>query len=147
MMGFNAFRNVDKSIYENIGSGGKISLGAHNSLLQLANTSSFSSPAMYGAGLGAAYGALDGAFSYDGSMVGGAFHGAMLGAVGGVGAKFAADTYGRGALSSGFATGKAGGAGARGTLKSAWSDGGAAFKNSEGQNLGAFQWSAFSKGW
>lgn len=141
MLGFSAFKGV-----EDIASGlttksDKISLGIHNSLLQLGNVSGFGTPAMYGAGAGAAYGAANGAFSYDGSILGGAFHGAMLGGVGGAGLKFAADTYALGAVKSKYASGSLG------SFKNEWSPTGSAFKNSEGNQMGAFQSSAFKGGW
>lgn len=141
MLGFSAFKGVEKGMVDSLSSGQQISLGLHNSLLQLGNVSSFSTPALYGAGAGAAYGALDGAFSYDGSVVGGAFHGAMLGGVGGAGLKFAANTYGKGAAKSGFASGELG------SLKNEWNVSSSAFKNSEGKQMGAFQSSAFKGGW
>lgn len=141
MLGFSAFKGIEKGTVDALSSGQQMSLGLHNSLLQLGNVSSFSSPALYGAGAGAAYGALDGAFSYDGSVVGGAFHGAMLGGVGGTGLKFAANTYGKGALKSKFASGELG------SLKNEWNTTGSAFKTSEGKQMGAFQTSAFKGGW
>ena len=143
MLGFSAFKNagIDAG---SLKGGEQLSLGIHNSLLQLANTSSFKSPAAYGAGLGAAYGAADGAFSYDGSIMGGAFHGAMLGGVGGVGLKQAANTYGKGALELGTATGISATNGLKGSFKNSWKSG---YTDSEGALSGAFQTSAFSKGW
>ncbi len=141
MLGFNAFKGVE-SISKNLSStGDKVSLGVHNSLLQLGNVSGFGTPAMYGAGAGAIYGAANGAFSYDGSILGGAFHGAMLGGVGGAGLKFAADTYGMGAVKSKFASGSLG------SFKNEWNSTGSAFKNSEGNHMSAFQTSAFKGGW
>ena len=138
---FNAFKGIDKGFVEGLGSGQKISLGVHNSLLQLGNSSGFSNSMMTGAGAGAIYGGVNGAFSYDGSILGGAFHGAMLGGVGGAGLKFAADTYARGAIGSGFASG------AKGTFKNEWNTTGSAFKSAEGEQMGAFQTSAFKNGW
>lgn len=142
MLGFNAFKGIDRGVMEGLESTGqKVSLGAHNSLLQLGNVSGYSNPAMVGAGIGAAYGALNGAFGYDGSILGGAFHGAMLGGVGGAGARFAAETYSKGAVKTGFASGK------EGSFANAWEVGGKAFKTAEGKQMGAFQTSAFGRGW
>lgn len=142
MLGFSAFKGIERGVMDGLETTGqKLSLGAHNSMLQLGNVAGYSNPAMAGAGIGAAYGALNGAFSYDGSVLGGAFHGAMLGGIGGAGGKFAAETYGKGAVKSGFASGK------EGTFANAWEVGGAAFKSSDGKQMGAFQTSAFKNGW
>lgn len=153
-MGFNAFRGVaigDAGVKALDSTGAKLSLGAHNSMLQLANVSSWTTPAMYGAGAGAAYGALDGAFSYDGSIMGGAFHGAMLGGVGGAGLKFAADTYAKGAVkgfkpfdeaTSAFTTATGGGSK---KFADAWSATNTAGR--DGERLSAFQWGNFGAGW
>lgn len=152
-MGFNAFRGVaigDAGVKALDSTGAKLSLGAHNSMLQLANVSSWTTPAMYGAGAGAAYGALDGAFSYDGSIMGGAFHGAMLGGVGGAGLKFAADTYAKGAVkgfkpfdeaTSAFTTATGGGSK---KFADAWSATNTAGR--DGERLSAFQWGNFGAG-
>ena len=153
-MSFNAFRGVaikDAGVKALDSTGAKLSLGAHNSMLQLANVSGWSTPAMYGAGAGAAYGALNGAFSYDGSIMGGAFHGAMLGGVGGAGLKFAADTYAKGAVkgfkpfdeaTSAFTT-ATGGGGKK--FADAWSATNTAGR--DGERLSAFQWGNFGAGW
>lgn len=142
MVSFNAFKGIDRGVMDSLeNTSQKLSLGAHNSLLQLGNVAGYSNPAMVGAGVGAAYGAIDGAFGYDGSLLGGAFHGAMLGGVGGAGLKLAANTYGKGAASSGFATGK------EGTFANAWNTTKPAFKTAEGNQMGAFQTSAFGRGW
>lgn len=142
MLGFNAFKGINRGVMDGLeGSGQKISLGIHNSLLQLGNVSGFSNPAMVGAGAGAAYGALNGAFGYDGSVLGGAFHGAVLGGVGGAGLKFAADTYAKGAVKSNFAKET------NGVFTNAWEVGNSAFKSTEGKQMGAFQTSAFKNGW
>lgn len=139
MLGFNAFKGIDNSLVDGLKSGQKISLGAHNSLLQLANKSvSYGTSAWAGAGAGAAYGAVDGAFSYDGSVLGGAFHGAMLGAGAGAGAKFAANTYAKGAV------GLKSAAESNGIYSNAWTS---AFKNSDGKEVNAFNTSAFKAGW
>lgn len=152
-MGFNAFRGsgLSDGFIKGMNSGEKLSLGAHNSMLQLANVSGWSTPAMYGAGAGAAYGALDGAFSYDGSILGGAFHGAMLGGVGATGLKFAANTYAKGAV-NGFKPFEE--AGSKFVSASGGKDG-AKFANAwkgntagrDGEQLGAFQWGNFGAGW
>ena len=86
--------------------------------------------------------------SYDGSIIGGAFHGAMLGAAGGAGLKFAADSYAAGAV-SGFKVKTAGGedtlrgmTGSAGNYTNAWkSSGGLA--NEKGEAFRAFQWGYF----
>lgn len=152
-MGFNAFRDVaikDAGVKALDSTGAKLSLGVHNSMLQLANVSGWTTPAMYGAGAGAAYGAIDGAFSYDGSIMGGAFHGAMLGAAGGTGLKFAADTYARGAVkgfkpfddaTSAFTTASGGG---KNKFQDAWSNTNTAGR--DGERLSAFQWGNFGAG-
>lgn len=98
----NAFKNVSTT---GLTGSEKLSLGAHNSLLQIASNGGYATSSAWGAGIGAAYGGIDGAFSYDGSFFGGAFHGAMTGAAGGAGLKFAADSYAIGAVKSGTASG------------------------------------------
>ena len=90
MLGLSAFKGVE-DIAAGLKGGEKISLGVHNSLRQIANVSGYSTPTAWGAGLGAAYGGFDGMTSYDGSIIGGAFHGAMLGAAGGAGLQPAPD--------------------------------------------------------
>ena len=74
MLGFSAFKAIEKDLIDGVGStGGKISLGIHNSLLQLGNNAvSYYNPIMLGAGAGAIYGGANGAFSYDGSVLGSA---------------------------------------------------------------------------
>lgn len=141
MKGFSAFKGVEDLAKDLGTTTEKGSLGIHNSLLQLGNVSGIMTPAAYGAGAGAAYGAINGALSYDGSILGGAFHGAMLGGVGGVGAKFAANTYSKGAVKSGFASGS------EGSYANAWNTTHTAFKSSEGKQMGAFQSNAFKGGW
>lgn len=142
MSKFSAFKNVESSVLEGLSGSEKLSLGIHNSLLQMGNVSSYTNASLAGAGAGAVYGALNGAFSYDGSILGGAFHGAMLGGVGGAGLKFGANTYAQGAKGL---TGAFGKDGTVGSLRSTWTKG--AFKDSEGNSLSAFQTSAFKNGW
>lgn len=149
MLGFDAFRGVTMGgdAIKALKGGEKISLGAHNSLLQLSNVSGYTNPTAWGAAAGAAYGAADGAFSYDGSFFGGAFHGAMLGATAGAGLKFAANTYAKGAaegikLESGAFRG-ASLDNTSGAFSNAWS------KNTsgrDGKQVGAFQWGYFGAG-
>lgn len=140
-MGLSAFKNINKDLVDGLSSSGqKVGLGIHNSLLQMGNTT-YSTAGAWGAGIGAAYGAIDGGLSYDGSILGGAFHGAMLGGAAGAGLRFAGETYGNGAISSEFASGKLG------SFANAWTPTGSAFRNSEGKQMGAFQTSAFKGGW
>lgn len=147
MLGLSAFKGVE-DIAAGLKGGEKISLGVHNSLRQIANVGNYTTPTAWGAGLGAAYGGFDGMTSYDGSILGGAFHGAMLGAAGGAGLKFAADSYAAGAV-KGFnvktATGEAklsGMEGGIGNYTNAWkSSGGLA--NEKGEAFRAFQWGYF----
>lgn len=77
--------------------------GAHNTMLQHA-AMSYASSSAWGAGIGAAYGGLDGALSYDGSFFGGAIHGGMVGAAAGLGARGISGMYQKG---SGLAAGTA----------------------------------------
>lgn len=149
MLGFNAFRGLKDMPLSSMNTGEKLSLGAHNSLLQLANVGGYTNPTAWGAAAGAAYGAADGAFSYDGSLVGGAFHGAMLGAAGGAGLKFSANTYARGAV-NGFkphdgasAFKSATGGGDAGPFSNAWK---ANKDGRDGKQIGAFQWGNFGAG-
>ena len=135
MLGFNAFKGIDSSITNGLKTKEAFSLGAHNSLLQLASMPNMSTSVWGGMGAGAAYGAADGAFSYDGSILGGAFHGAILGAGAGAGAKFAANTYAKG---SAFAKES------NGAFSNSWSQGAT---NAEGKAISAFQTSAFKAGW
>ena len=95
---------------------------------------------MLGAGAGAIYGGASGAFSYDGSVLGGAFHGAVLGGIGGAGLKFAANTYTEGAIKSGFAKNSSG------NFVNAWDMTNPAFKTAEGKQMSPFQLSAFKAG-
>ena len=147
MLGLSAFKGVE-DIAAGLKGGEKMSLGVHNSLRQIANVSGYSTPTAWGAGLGAAYGGFDGMTSYDGSIIGGAFHGAMLGAAGGAGLKFAADSYAAGAV-SGFKVKTASGedtlrgmTGTAGNYTNAWkSSGGLA--NEKGEAFRAFQWGYF----
>lgn len=74
----------------------KISAGAHNTLLQGA-AMSYGASSAWGAGVGAAYGGIEGAMSYDGSFVGGAVHGAMVGGVAGAAFRGASGVYTHGA--------------------------------------------------
>lgn len=141
MIGFNAFKGIDKALVDGLSSNGeKISLGMHNSLLQL-GSNSYTNAALGGIGAGAIYGAANGAFSYDGSIFGGAFHGAVLGGVGGAGLRFAAETYSKGAVKSGFASSKGN------VFSNEWDGVKSAFKDKEGNVMGAFQTSAFKGGW
>lgn len=138
---FSAFKGIEKGVIDSVSSGQKLSLGLHNSLLQAGNVSNYGNAALMGMGAGAAYGAVDGAFSYDGSILGGAFHGAILGGIGGAGLKFAGETYGKGAVNSKFASGNVG------SFKSEWNTTNSAFKNAEGKQMSAFQTGAFKGGW
>lgn len=106
--------------------GDKISQGIHDSLLQ-AGSATVGSSAAWGAGIGAGVGAINGAFSYDGSFLGGGIHGAMVGGVGGMGARFAANTYAKGAFH-----------GTTGTVVNG------KFPAQQGSN---FSWNNFSTGW
>ena len=136
---FNAFKNIESSIYKDLKYGDKASLGLHNSLLQLGNVSGSMNPAAIGAGIGATYGGISGAFSYDGSVLGGAFHGAMVGGVGGFAAKQAANIYSKGALEMKTAMGDQ----SKGTLINTWTS---AFRNADGKEESAFSMSAFGRG-
>ena len=141
-MGLSAFRNIEPDFVKGLSSGQKVGLGIHNSLLQMGDSAfGYGSASAWGAGAGAVYGAIDGGLSYDGSILGGAFHGAMLGAAGGAGLKFASETYAKGAVGSNWAT-ESGGA-----FRNAWSPTGSAFRNDKGAQMGAFQMSAFKGGW
>lgn len=70
--------------------------GAHNTMIQGA-AMSYGSATAWGAGIGATYGGIDGALSYDGSFLGGAVHGGMVGAAGGALFKGGAGMYTTGA--------------------------------------------------
>jgi hypothetical protein len=144
MLGLSAFKGVE-DIAAGLKGGEKMSLGVHNSLRQIANVSGYSTPAAWGAGLGAAYGGFDGMTSYDGSIIGGAFHGAMLGAAGGAGLKFAADSYAVGA-SKGFNVKTKGGEqllrGMNGS-EGAWSHFGSGLTDEKGKAFRSFQWGYF----
>lgn len=144
MLGLSAFKGVE-DIAAGLKGGEKMSLGVHNSLRQIANVSGYSTPTAWGAGLGAVYGGFDGMTSYDGSIIGGAFHGAMLGAAGGAGLKFAADSYAVGA-SKGFNVKTKGGEqllrGMNGS-EGAWSHFGSGLTDEKGKAFRSFQWGYF----
>ena len=70
--------------------------GAHNTMIQSA-AASLGTHAAWGAGVGATYGGIEGAISYDGSFLGGAVHGAMVGGVGGAAFKGLTGLYTKGA--------------------------------------------------
>lgn len=91
----NPFKGVE-SAWRSLDGKNALSLGAHNTIKQ-ASQMSYGSASAWGAGIGAAYGGVEGALSYDGSFLGGAFHGGMVGAVGGVGLRGAAGLYNKGA--------------------------------------------------
>lgn len=136
---FNAFKNIESAIYNDLKFDAKSSLGVHNSLLQLGNVKGSMSPSAIGAGVGAAYGGISGGFSYDGSILGGAFHGAMVGGAGGFALKQAANIYSRGASEIGTAT--FGG----GKYANKWDS---AFRSATEPNeaVNAFSMSAFGRG-
>ena len=89
---FNPIQGIEKSAWSALKGKSQISLGAHNSLLQMGQMS-YGSATAWGAGVGATYGGIEGAMSYDGSFFGGAVHGAMVGAAGGAGGRFASGLY------------------------------------------------------
>ena len=144
MLGLSAFKGVE-DIAAGLKGGEKMSLGVHNSLRQIANVSGYSTPTAFGAGLGAAYGGFDGMTSYDGSIIGGAFHGAMLGAAGGAGLKFAADSYAVGAA-KGFNVKTNNGEqllrGMNGS-EGAWSHSNSGLSDEKGKAFRSFQWGYF----
>ena len=144
MLGLSAFKGVE-DIAAGLKGGEKMSLGVHNSLRQIANVSGYSTPTAFGAGLGAAYGGFDGMTSYDGSIIGGAFHGAMLGAAGGAGLKFAADSYAVGAA-KGFNVKTNNGEqllrGMNGS-EGAWNHFGSGLTDEKGKAFRSFQWGYF----
>lgn len=147
MLGFRAFSTVEKSVVDSIKSPWqKGLLGAHDAALQVGNMAGYSKPMVIGGMVGSGVGAADGAFSYDSSILGGAFRGAVLGTIGGAGLKFAANSYASGAV-RGFkvteggtdfitATGNYGVSGKGGTLRSAWDSGNTA--GVDGAKVGAF---------
>lgn len=106
--------------------GAKVSMGLHDTLLQ-AGSVSLGGAAAWGAGVGATIGGVNGAMSYDGSFLGGAIHGGMVGAVGGMGTRFAANTYAKGAFN-----------GAAGSVVNG------AFPAQQGAK---FNWGNFATGW
>lgn len=139
-MNLSVFKGINQGLVDSLDSTGqKMSLGIHNSLLQLGGIS-YTNSTLGGIGAGAIYGAANGAFSYDGSILGGAFHGAMLGGVGGAGLRLAAETYSKGAVKSKFATESGG------VFSNAWNKS-STFHNKDGELMGAFQTSAFKGGW
>lgn len=107
-------------------SGAKLSMGLHDTLLQTGSVG-LGASAAWGAGIGATAGGINGAMSYDGSFLGGAVHGAMVGSIGGMGARFAANTYAKGAF--------------HGATESVVNG---VFPAQQG---GKFNWSNFSTGW
>lgn len=142
-MGLSAFRNIEPDVLKGLGSGQKVGLGVHNSLLQMGGSAfGYGSASAWGAGAGAAYGAIDGGLSYDGSILGGAFHGAMLGAAGGAGLKFASETYAKGAVLNEFATGSV-----ESGFTNAWRSTNSKFAKNGGGVMNPFQTSAFKGGW
>ena len=137
---FNAFKNIAPDLLQDLGGGSKLSLGVHNTLLQGANMTGYSTATAMGAGVGAAYGGATGAFSYDGSILGGAFHGAMVGAIGGSAFKMAANNYARGAVDLKTAVGDVSSG-----YSSSWNKA-FRFEGKETEELGAFSLDAFGRG-
>lgn len=119
----NPLKGIDKSTMD---VSEAFKAAAHNTLGQIASNSYVASTA-WGAGIGASVGAVNGYLSYDDTLLGGATHGAMLGAAGGAGMRLASEVYAKGA---GMAFNKSTGA-----------------FNYSYKNGDSFSWSNFNSGW